>query len=349
MPRPPPPPDVRIAPLLPLPALLAEAGIDPEPLLAAAGIEAAVFAGADGDVRVPYPAAARLLHDAAAAMGREDFGLLVGQRLGFDALGPLAQLMLHAPSVLQALRALQRYLLVHDRGAVAYLRLHAPAQAALGYSVHDPGTPGVGLIHDLSITVAVAVLRVLCGPKWRPLEVHLPRRAPASPLAWRRNFGAPVQFEAAAAEVCFDAAWLAQRPPLADPARQLALLRAASRTESALALPLAERAQHAARVLLMTGALSAEHLAQLLDQHPRTLRRHLASEGTSLREIVSATRFGLARQLLAETRLPLSELSALLGYRDLTAFVRAFRAWANCAPGQWRVAAQRSGRRRPAA
>ncbi len=315
----------------------------------AAGIAPAVFAGTDGDARVPYHAAARLLHDAAAATHREDFGMLVGRRLGLDTLGPLAQLMLHAASVLQALRALQRYLLVHDRGAVAYLRLHAPAQAALGYSVHDPGTPGVGLIHDVSITIAVAILRALCGPQWRPLEVHLPRRAPAAPLAWRRHFGAPVLFDAAAAEVWFDAAWLAHHPPLADPARQLALLRVAHQTESALALPFAERAQHAARVLLMTGALSAELLAQVLDQHPRTLRRHLTSEGTSLREIVNQTRFGLAQQLLAETQLPLAELAELLGYSDLSAFVRAFRGWAQRSPGQWRVAAQRRERRRPAA
>lgn len=351
MPRPNPPPDLRIAPLLPLPGLLAEAGIDAAPLLAAAGVDPVVFASVNGDARVPYRAAARLLHAAAMASGREDFGLLLGQRFRLDALGLLAQLMQHAPSVAEALRGLQRYLLVHDRGAVAYLKLQSPAQAALGYSVHDPGTPGVGLIHDTSLAVGVAILRALCGPRWQPLEVHLPRAAPASPLTWRRSFGAPVVFGAAAAEIWFDAAWLARRPPQADPAQQLMLVRAAQRSEAALALPLAERAAHAARVLVMTGTLSADALAQVLDQHPRTLRRHLASEGTSLRAIVNATRFGLAQQLLADTQLPLAQLADLMGYRDLTAFVRAFRGWADCAPGQWRLAAQRRERRagRPAA
>jgi AraC-like DNA-binding protein len=309
----------------------------------AVGIEPSVFASGDADARVPYHAAARLLHAAATASGREDFGLLLGQRFRFDQLGLLAQLMQHAPSVSEALRVLQRHLLIHDRGAVAYLRFEPPAQAALGYSVHDPATPGVGVIHDVSISIGAAILRALCGPQWRPLEVRLPRSAPAAPQAWRRIFGAPVLFGAATAELCFDAAWLNHRPPLADEQRRLALLRAAQHTEAAL--PLAEHTLHAARVLVMTGGLSADALAQVLQLHPRTLRRRLADEGTSLREIVHRTRFGLAQQLLAETQLPLAELSGLMGYRDLSAFVRAFRGWAQCAPGQWRLQAQRRARR----
>jgi len=329
--------EISIAPLLPLPGLLLEAGIDPTPLLASAGIDASAFA--DASTRVPFGSAGRLLHDAAQACGREDFGLLVGQRFDFGSLGLLALLIQRAPTVGDALRNLERNLHLHDRGAVVYLKPAQAGQVAIGYAVHDAATPGVGLVYDLAMVIGLAMLRALCGPQWRPLQVRLPHGRPQSTLAWRRCFGAPVHFDATAAEIWFDAACLARRPPQADPAQQVALLRVAQRTEADLAMPLAERARNVARALVMTGALTGDHVADALSLHPRTLRRRLAAEGSSLKAAAAAARFDLARQLLRETSVPLDEIAEVLGYAELSAFVRAFRGWANCPPGQWRAAA----------
>ncbi len=329
------PADLSIAPLLPVPGLLLESGIDPAPVLAAAGIAASAFD--DARTRVPFAAGARLLLDAAQATGREDFGLLVAQRFEFGSLGLLALLMQRAATVGDALRGLERHLHLHDRGAVVYLKTSQAAPAALGYAVHDAATPGIGLVYDLSLSVGVAMLRALCGPAWRPREVHLPHGRPAAPLTWRRNFGAPVVFDASAAEIWFDASCLEQRPPHADPAQQLELLRLAQQSEVVLALPLAERARHVARALVMTGALTSDRVAETLSLHPRTLRRRLAAEGTNLTAVAAAARFDVARQLLRGTGVPLGEMAEVLGYADVTAFVRAFRGWAGCTPGRWRA------------
>jgi AraC-like DNA-binding protein len=331
------PADISIAPLLPVPGLLLDAGIDPAPLLAATGISAAAFA--DAGTRVPFAAAARLLHEAARATRREDFALLVGQRFDFPSLGLLALLMQRAPTVGDALRSLERHLHLHDRGAVVYLKAAQAGRVAIGYAVHEAATPGVGHVYDLSMTIGVAMLRALCGAQWRPREVHLPHGRPAAPLAWRLSLGAPVVFDAMAAEIWFDVSWLAQRPPLADPAQQLELLRTAQQSEAAMALPLAERARHVARALVMTGALTGDRVADALSLHARTLRRRLAAEGTSLKAVAAAARFDVAQQLLHGTAVPLGEIADMLGYADLSAFVRAFRGWAKCPPGQWRTAA----------
>jgi AraC-like DNA-binding protein len=330
--------DVSIAPLLPVLGLLRESGIDPAPVLAAAGIAASAFD--DAVTRVPFEAAARLLDEAARASKREDFALLVGQRFDFGSLGLLAVLMQRAPTVGDALRSLERHLHLHDRGAVVYLQPLQAGQLALGYAVHDAATPGVGAVYDLSMTIGAAMLRTLCGPAWKPREVHLPHGRPAAPLAWRRTFGAPVVFNATAAEIWFDASCLKQRPPHADPAQQLELLRTAQQSHAALALPLAERARHVARALIMTGALSGDRVADALSLHPRTLRRRLTAEGTGLTAVAAAARFDVARQLLRETDVALSEIAELLGYADFSAFARAFRSWANRPPGQWRAAAR---------
>lgn len=329
------PGELRIAPLLPVPDLLLEAGIDPAPLLAGAGIAESAFA--DASTRVPFQSAARLLHDATRACRREDFGLLVGQRFEFGDLGLLALLMQRAPTVGDALRSLERHLHLHDRGAVVYLKAPQAGMVAIGYAVHDAATPGVGLVYDLSMLIGVVMLRALCGPQWQPLQVRLPHGRPRSTLAWRRCFGAPVQFDATAAEIWFNSSSLASRPPQAAPVQQVALLRVAQRAAAEQALPLGERARHVARALVMTGDLTGDNVAEALSMHPRTLRRRLAANDSSLKAVAAGARFDVARQLLSETSVPLEEIAEMLGFSELSSFVRAFRGWANLPPGQWRA------------
>ena len=70
----------------------------------------------------------------------------------------------------------------------------------------------------------------------------------------------------------------------------------------------------------------------------RGLRRHLAQEGTSFRELVSAGQLGRAQDLLASGR-PLDEVAHDLGYSEPAAFSRAFKRWTGSSPDAWRRAA----------
>ena len=57
-----------------------------------------------------------------------------------------------------------------------------------------------------------------------------------------------------------------------------------------------------------------------------TLRRQLAAEGTSLRELLTEARLGQALSLLQSTRLPVKTVAARAGYRSVSSFVRRFQA-----------------------
>lgn len=333
--------DMRLAPLLAVPALLREIGIDPAPLLAACGLRAADFD--DPDARVPFRAAAQLLRDAARASGCENFGLAAGARAGASSLGLLFLLMQRSTSVAEALDDATRHLSLHDRGAVAYLRRDSSETAVLGYAVHGDMISGLAIVYDFSLAVAFAVLRSLCGPQWRALGVRLPHARPRHSELWRRHFVAPVRFDAIAAEIWFDARWLEHRPPLADPATRMAILRETRHGAAQHAASWAERARHAALALAMSGALSADAVAQELALHPRTLRRRLAAEGVRLQTLIVEERCRFACQLMRETRVPLADVAEAAGYRDLTAFIRAFRGWARCTPGRWRKRMQTGG------
>jgi len=323
--------EVRVGPLMPVADLLREHGADPAAVLMACGLPA------DADRRISFRSAACLAQRSAWTLQRPDFGLLVGQRLQLTRLGLLGELMRQAPTVGAALHNMGRYFHLQDRGSVPYMRQVGDGVVALGYSLYDADIPGVGLAYDMVLAMMMSALRALGGPKFRAVELHLPHRPPAQTLPYRRCFGVPVLFDAPHAELHVEARWLAAPVAGADASALDGARRAALDADASEARNWSERTHAAVRVLVMDRSLSGTRVAEALDLHQRTLRRHIADEGSSLHAIVAQVRFDIAQQLLRETRLPMAVVAETLGYADATVFVRAFRGWAGSTPGRWRA------------
>ena len=88
-----------------------------------------------------------------------------------------------------------------------------------------------------------------------------------------------------------------------------------------------------------------ESVARRLSMHPRTLNRRLQAEGTTFRRLLNEARFEVARQLLAGTRIAVTEIGAALGYTDTSAFSHAFRRMAGTSPNEWRGGIERESLR----
>lgn len=327
--------DVRLGPLSTIPALLRDLGHDPAPVLERCGLAPDGFD--HPEQRLPYRQAGAVFEDAALTSGREDFGLLVGQRFEIEHFGLLGRLLWRAATIGGALHDLYRYFHLQDRGGVVYLRQREGSVVALGYSIVDADTPGAALVHDLVMAIALRLMRGLAGAGFAPREVRLSRARPANLQPYRRFFAAPLRFDAAQSELHFDRFWLQQIVAGADPADHAAARRVARSLEADVLPGMAGRARAAAHVLLADGTLSAPNLADALGMHERTLRRRLADEGKNIKDIVAAARFELSKQLLRDTQLPVERIAAALGYSDPSAFVRAFRTWSALTPGGWRA------------
>ena len=83
--------------------------------------------------------------------------------------------------------------------------------------------------------------------------------------------------------------------------------------------------------------ISLEELATELSMQPRTLNRRLQAEGKTFRELVNEARFQVARQLLAGTRMDITNIALALGYADPSGFTHAFQRWSGVAPSEWRT------------
>ncbi|WP_238846738.1 AraC family transcriptional regulator [Nocardia arthritidis] len=94
----------------------------------------------------------------------------------------------------------------------------------------------------------------------------------------------------------------------------------------------------------MNGRISQEDVAATLHMSLRTMRRKLADEGTSYRQLCVETFGNLAEELLA-TGLTVEDVAYRMGYSGAPSFSNAFKQWRGMSPGRFaRAAAARAVR-----
>ena len=160
---------------------------------------------------------------------------------------------------------------------------------------------------------------------------------PKDSRPYRRLFGPNVRFDAEVSGIAFEASWLDHAIAGADPNLRELVMHAIQQTQANSTMSFADVVRGALHQMVLSGTSSAENVALLFGMHERTLRKRLTAEGTSLQQLVSQTRFELAKQLLENTELPLSEIASALRYADAPAFSRAFRSWSKTSPREWRA------------
>ena len=89
-------------------------------------------------------------------------------------------------------------------------------------------------------------------------------------------------------------------------------------------------------ILARSLAIDLAAVARELGLSERTLHRRLRGEGSSFRAVKEALRRSLALAQLEQTRKPIADIAAELGYSEPSAFFRAFQAWTGEAPSEHR-------------
>lgn len=191
----------------------------------------------------------------------------------------------------------------------------------------------------LSLTAWVQNLRSLTGRHDLRFDALFTGPAPQDITPYQRLFGGTVQFEQAE-----NSMW----GPL--PYIHLPLIPQDAFVHSMLhdqALEQLETmAQGASRFVAKLEALVKKHLEQGgatldmlaadLNMPARTLQRRLDSLDLSFRKLVERVRKMQAIGYLQDTRMPLSEIAATLGFANQGTFNRAFKRWTGRSPGEYR-------------
>ncbi len=88
-----------------------------------------------------------------------------------------------------------------------------------------------------------------------------------------------------------------------------------------------DRVKSAIVELLPTGECSIENVAEKLGFSKRTLQRKLREENTAFQKILEESRKQLAKYYIEKKEMTSEDISYLLGYQELTSFLRAFNNW----------------------
>jgi AraC-like DNA-binding protein len=330
---PPPQGMLRVAPILCLPDLLREFGVDPGPLLDRAGLDADLLRNPENLIRIGQLGS--LLQDCVSATGCPHFGLLVGRRGDASVLGAVGFLMRNAPDVRTAIDELVANVDLHDRGATPFLQV-GETTTVLGYELYRHDIDGAAQFIDGAMAIGWNMMRNLCGPDWLPLEVRFRRHAPANPEPYRQFFQAPLRFDADHSAMVFRTSFLARKVYLADPLLRQHFLQHLQQLRRHSSQPFPDKVHQALLLLLGSERCSLEKLAAHFSLHPRTLNRRLQEAGTSFRKLYNRARHDMACQLLRDSNSSIDAIATLLGYSGATAFNRAFSQWECTPPSTWR-------------
>ena len=263
------------------------------------------------------------------------------RRLPWGSYGMLARASITSPNLGIALKRWCRHhaLLTDDIG----LQVSTSGDsAAITIEEKSPGNFSkageFGLVHVLRNIHGVACWYV---DSRIPLQgARFPFGAPPHADAYPVLFQGPLQFNAAQAEIRFDARYLA-----------LSLRRDEKALQQMLqhALPLTVLQYRRDRLLVQQvrqalgnpamASHNAETLASTLNLSPRSLHRQLQEEGASLQRLKDEVRFERAKDLLLRTSRPIKQVAAASGFRNDKSFTRAFHEWAGVPPGEFRISA----------
>jgi AraC-like DNA-binding protein len=261
--------------------------------------------------------------------------------MNLQSLGLVGLLARSSTDVWAALDRLVNFMHLHARGAMIGLTVDH-VLAMLTYDAYQPGVEATDQIGDAAVAMMFNVMRSLCGPDFQPIEARFAHREPADVVPFRRSFRVPLRFDAEQYALVFSRNWLDVRLPSADVELQRLLQKQVAAIEAKHGDEFPETVRSVLRSALLTGHASADQIAALFSMHTRTLSRRLEEFGTGFRELVDEGRFEIARQMLKDTSLDVSQIAASIGYARASVFTRAFRRWSGSTPTVWRTKHTRS-------
>ncbi|MBS2018255.1 MAG: AraC family transcriptional regulator [Deltaproteobacteria bacterium] len=313
----------------------------------ASAIDAATLAGRHGislralddpDRRFPHDAWTTLWRSLERELGCPGIGIKTASRLPIGQWDVVDYLVASSETVLDALRALERYLPLVSTGAeqtvvVDDTSIRMTRRHCRGVARSRAGT-------ELAIASIVARLRTSTAQSWSPKEVVF-AHAPAMALSeYEAALGCPVRFHGDADAIVIDR----EVGDLPMQRRDGVLASILERhAQGALAsipaesVPLAEQVRRVVVEALPSGPPPIALAAKKLGTSARTLQRRLREADVGYHEIVDGARADLARAYLERPDMAIGEIAFCLGFKDTSAFYRAFRRWSGRTPGELRA------------
>lgn len=287
------------------------------------------------------------------AMGRgQHFPIVLGETFAFEYMSDIETFITTSPTLREAARSLEWIPpLLNPYMQISLAEHGGEARMAVSFN-HPEASPGNTWAFTEGVFAAlIKFTRMLLGGQQligRVTLQHPPHPDPAIRQACEAFFQSPITYSEPVSAMWFDRALLdlplrGGFPLLHEQAAKRVVQHVAKHAERieqqlhpAAHDPLVDQIErllaHKPRLL----GLGLEALAEELQLHARTLQRRLRDANESHSGILGRVRYGLARQWLHDTALPIEDISDRLGFSDRRSFTQAFTRWSGLTPSQYR-------------
>jgi AraC-like DNA-binding protein len=322
--------------LLPALGVMEEMGFDPQACLKGSGLTLAQLE--DPNARMSLQQELVFYRNALELSGDPTIGLRLGEPYTPQRYGLFGYALLSAASFRHALTLAENF----GRLTFSFFSFSFGVDGRQAWFALDDPPPIepelVNVYIDRDLVAARVDFSEILGQLF-PLEaIYVPHDGHGRQRAYRETFDCPVTFSARRGEIRFPSALLDNHLPQSDPEssrhfqQQCQLLIAKLTTQGHFVDDVRML------VLARPGFFpDVDYVAEKLNMSTRTLRRRLKEEGSSYRGVLDEVRYGLAREYLAQTNLPMEEICTLLGYSESANFSHAFRRWSGQTPSEWRM------------
>jgi AraC-like DNA-binding protein len=308
---------------------------DPDRIFGRAGVH-------PGDLDSPYNELplngfCALFEEAAQQTGNDNFGLQFGAGFEPRRLGAIGYAAISSPTLAAALRSMEVYFPAHQ-GESTFGLIQDSDVLWLSYRIIDPRVSERRQDAELSMGMFLNVFQHALGRQWAPLEVRFEHSAPASAREHERVFKAPVRFNRRTNAFAFRRKDLDVRMPSQDP-YLFSVIEPFLRSRCTLRRnpeDVASLVRNQIKLHLGDMPPTIQQIAQLFGMSDHDLQRQLRDCGVTFQDLVTAARQELALHYLQDPNMPLTEIAQCLGYSELSAFSRAFRAWTGMSPQRYR-------------
>jgi len=312
---------------------LENAGVDPMRILEAAQAER--VRSNDPMLRISDPEINAIFERAVEVTSDPYFGLKVAQCIVPGVLHALGYALLASETLEDFCQRLVRYWSLVSTNADCTVSVIDDELQLTGI----PLNPDLCYeSHDVWAGMIMRLMRGACNNTLSPLRLELVRPVPVGGEGpYLDYFGCPIVFGCDYARFYFDLEIM--RAPLPGASRELAQHHdqiARGYLEKLDRDDIVNRVRTYLVKGLGTDAFSRSDIARCLNMSASTLQVKLAQRGTSFQKILDDTRHELALGYMEQSRLSITEIAFMLGFSDLSNFIRAFKRWTGKSPTEFK-------------
>ncbi len=320
--------------------VLAEHGLDPQPLIKAAGIDPDVvhdpWSTLNGHQELRFE---RIFVEATRHIPA--IGFLVGLRYSLVTYGPLGLAVMVSSNVSDGLRLFTRMQALGY--SILQYRLVEQGGVGVALTANDQYTPPdmLDFVHERALGSVPTFFRDMRQQKVPLKYIESPLQRPKNWMNLETLWNTEVVFRSSRTAFHFAEGAGALPLPMANAVLEDSYRRLCENILETS--PDLDGFTHLVYQLLMrsrTGFPGAADVATSLSVSERTLHRRLARRGSSFGEILNNVRLRRARELLEDSSLTIEAIGERLGYAETASFSRFFRRMTSVSPSTYRKTSQ---------